>query len=188
LARRRGGELRRRLQDGGVHGTDNKRRRRAPHLLAQLRKFSLTARQRRSRGLDGGGELELGFRQGAAQEAAGDGCSGRASRGRRRLIKAWGGVRATHGEACSRRTRAAAQPRPSPGRARRGGSGEAGRLGRNSNGCCARQAARPARLLGWLLAGLGRRRGCGLPSWAAATAAAGCYALGWVEVRVGPAG
>jgi hypothetical protein len=31
------------------------------------------------------------------------------------------GVRATHGEACSRRTRAAARPRPNPGRARRGG-------------------------------------------------------------------
>jgi hypothetical protein len=53
--------------------------------------FATTGRRRR-RAISGGGE-ELGLRHRRRLEAwrLGHGCSGRASRGRRRLIKAWGG-------------------------------------------------------------------------------------------------
>jgi hypothetical protein len=143
-----------------LHGT-------ASYLLAQLRECSLTAKRRRRREPEGGGARVSARARHKRRQATG--VSGRRSRGRRKAYKGLGmplGVRATHGEACLARTR---RRRRSPGRGRAelgddrrapavslsgwAESGAAGGCGPAELGQVGRKAA------------LGRRRGCGLPSW-----------------------
>jgi hypothetical protein len=58
-----GGEVRRGSEGDGVHGDEDKRCRRVPHLLACLRASSLMTRRRRRRETEsGGGNLGLEFR------------------------------------------------------------------------------------------------------------------------------